>query len=220
MPGFLDPIQLLDYFGSWALAGLLIAITVESGILFPLLPGDSLLFVAGMVIAAGGKDGVPAFATLWQVLILAPVAAIIGAELGYVIGRLVGTRWFTPESRILKQRYVDEAHSFFDQHGPITVFLARFVPIARTITPIVAGAGQMNHRKFLAYNVIGAIIWACGVTLLGYWLGQFTIVQKLIEPIFVAIVLISVAPMVWTAIARRRQSSAGTFAPSDIDPSM
>lgn len=204
LPGFLDPVTLLGYFGHWALAGLLLILAVESGILFPLLPGDSLLFVAGMVIAAGGKDGVPAFASLWQILLLAPIVAIVGAEVGYLIGRNAGTRWFGPDKRILKQRYVDEAHDFFDRHGPVTILLARFVPVVRTITPIVAGAADMKHRTFLTYNVIGAITWVAGVTLLGYWLGQFTIVQKLIEPIFVLIVAISVLPMIISAINRRR----------------
>lgn len=207
LPGFLDPVTLLGYFGSWALVGLLLVIAVESGILFPLLPGDSLLFVAGMVIAADGAQGLESFASLWQVLLLAPLAAILGAEVGYWVGRTVGTRWFTPDSRALKQRYVDEAHTFFDRRGPITVFLARFVPVIRTITPIVAGAAGMRHRQFLIVNVIGAVTWACGITLLGYWLGQFAIVQKLIEPIFVLIVVVSVAPMVWTALHRRRQSA-------------
>lgn len=208
LPGFLDPVTLLGYFGTWALAGLLLVLLVESGILFPLLPGDSLLFVAGMVIAAGGKDGVPAFASLWQVLVLAPVAVIVGTEIGYLIGRTVGTRWFGPDKRILKQRYVDEAHDFFARRGPVTVFLARFVPIVRTIAPIVAGAARMPHRTFVVYNVIGAVVWACGVTMLGYWLGQFTIVQSLIEPIFVLIVAVSILPMVWAAISRRRAQNA------------
>ncbi|AZG46263.1 DedA family protein [Gordonia insulae] len=207
LPGFLDPVTLLGYFGSWALVGLLLVIAVESGILFPLLPGDSLLFVAGMVIAADGAQGLESFASLWQVLLLAPMAAILGAEVGYWVGRTVGTRWFTPASRVLKQRYVDEAHTFFDRHGPITVFLARFVPVVRTITPIVAGAAGMRHRHFLIVNIIGAVTWASGITLLGYWLGQFAIVQKLIEPIFVLIVVVSVAPMVWTALRRRRRSA-------------
>ena len=206
LPGVLDPVTLLGYFGHWALAGLLLVLAVESGVLFPVLPGDSLLFVVGMVIAAGGQDGVPAFASLWQILLLAPIAAIVGAEIGYLIGRTVGTRWFGPDNRVLKQRYVDEAHAFFDRHGPATVFLARFVPVVRTITPIIAGAAGMKHRIFLAYNVVGAIIWACGVTLLGYWLGQFTIVQKLIEPIFVLIVAASVVPMIIATINRRRSA--------------
>ncbi|MGC4960697.1 DedA family protein [Gordonia sp. DT218] len=205
MPGILDPVTVLGYFGTWALAGLLLVIAIESGVLFPVLPGDSLLFVAGMVIASGGKEGVPAFASLWQVLVLAPVAAILGAEVGYLIGRTVGTRWFGPDRRILKQRYVDEAHDFFDRRGASTVLVARFVPIVRTLTPIVAGAAGMKHRTFLIYNVIGAIAWTCSVTLLGYWLGQFTVIQKLIEPIFVLIVVISVAPMAWQAISRRRR---------------
>ncbi|WP_288812845.1 VTT domain-containing protein [uncultured Gordonia sp.] len=204
MPGFLDPVTLLGYFGPWALAGLLLALAVESGILFPLLPGDSLLFVAGMVIAAGGKDGVPAFASLWQVLLLAPIAAIVGAEIGFVIGDTVGTRWFGPDNRILKRRYVDEAHAFFDRHGPVTILLARFVPVVRTITPIIAGAAKMKHRNFLIYNVIGAVSWTAGVTMLGYWLGRVSFVQQLIEPIFVLIVAASVIPMIVAANNRRR----------------
>lgn len=208
MPGFLDPVTLLGYFGAWALAGLLVVIAVESGILFPILPGDSLLFVAGMVIATGGTRGVDAFASLWQVLLLAPIAAVIGAEVGFLVGRTVGTRWFGPDNRFLKQRYIDESHAFFAKHGPITVFVARFVPIVRTMTPIVAGASGMRHRSFFVYNIIGAVVWACGVTLLGYWLGQYTVIQKLIEPIFVVIVIVSVAPMVWTALARRRQAKS------------
>ena len=204
MPGFMDPITLLGYFGTWALAGLLIVILVESGFLFPILPGDSLLFVAGMVVAAGGKDNVESFATLWQLLILIPVAAIIGGQIGYWIGRYAGTSMFKPEARFLKQRYVDEAHEFFEKYGPMTVFVARFVPVIRTLAPLVAGAARMKYRVFFVYNAIGAIVWGCGVTLLGYWLGQFAIVQKLIEPIFILIVLVSVLPIIWEAYTRWR----------------
>lgn len=157
LPGFLDPITLLGYFGAWALVGLLVIILIESGILFPVLPGDSLLFVAGMVVAAGGTDGVDSFATLWQLLILIPIAAIIGGQIGYWIGRYAGTTMFTPHSRFLKQRYLDEAHEFFDKRGPITIFVARFVPVIRTLAPLVAGAAHMRYRVFLLYNVIGAV---------------------------------------------------------------
>lgn len=210
MTGILDPVTLLGYFGSWALVGLLLVLAVESGILFPVLPGDSLLFVVGMVIAAGGKDGVDAFAQLWQVLLLAPLAAIVGAEVGFAIGRTVGTRWFGPGNRILKQSYVDDAHEFFQRRGSATVVLARFVPVVRTLTPIVAGAAGMRHRTYLAYNVIGAVAWTTVVTMLGYWLGQFAVVQKLIEPIFVVIVVASVAPLIIKAIRARRVRRASS----------
>ncbi len=216
LPGFLDPITLLGYFGTWALAGLLAVVLIESGILFPVLPGDSLLFVAGMVVAAGGKDGVDSFATLWQLLIFVPLFAIIGGQIGYWIGRYAGTAMFKPDARFLKQRYVDEAHEFFDKHGPVTVFVARFVPVIRTLAPLVAGAARMNYRVFFVYNVIGAIVWGCGVTLLGYWLGQFAFVQKLIEPIFVVIVFISVLPIAWEAYKRWRNKEQVQMAEPDV----
>ncbi|WP_188586986.1 DedA family protein [Gordonia jinhuaensis] len=204
LPGFLDPIKLLGYFGTWAFAGLLLVIFIESGILFPVLPGDSLLFTAGMVVAAGGKDNIESFATLWQLMIFIPIAAILGGQVGYWIGRYAGTEMFTPDARFLKERYIVEAHEFFEKHGPITIFLARFVPIVRTLAPIVAGAARMKFSVFTIYNVVGAIVWGCGVTLLGYWLGQFSFIQKAIEPIFIIIVLVSVLPMFWEGYKRHR----------------
>lgn len=204
MPGFLDPVTLLGYFGAWAFWGLLLVILIESGVLFPVLPGDSLLFVAGMVVAAGGKDGVEKFAELWQLLLFIPIAAIIGGQIGYWIGRYLGTSMFKPDARFLKERYLTEAHDFFEKHGPITILLARFVPIVRTLAPIVAGAARMKYPVFAVYNIVGAIVWGAGITLLGYWLGRFEIVQKLIEPIFILIVVLSIAPMFIEWYRRRR----------------
>ncbi|MGZ8177244.1 DedA family protein [Williamsia sp. SKLECPSW1] len=211
LPGFLDPITLLGYFGTWALVGLLAVILIESGVLFPVLPGDSLLFVAGLV-AAGESAEVARFASLWQLLVFIPVAAIIGGQIGYWIGRYAGTTMFKPGNRFLKERYLAEAHEFFERRGPVTIFLARFVPIVRTLAPIVAGAARMNFALFTAYNVIGAIVWGCGITLLGYWLGQFAIIQKLIEPIFILIVLVSVIPIFWEYYKRRRAEKANAAA--------
>jgi membrane-associated protein len=217
LPGFMDPVTLLGYFGTWALVGLLLVILVESGVLFPVLPGDSLLFVAGMVVA-GSSAEVAKFASLWQLLILIPIAAIIGGQIGYWIGRYAGTSMFKPDARFLKEKYLVEAHEFFEKHGPITIFLARFVPIVRTLAPIVAGAARMRYSVFFVYNVVGAIVWGCGITLLGYWLGQFEIVQKLIEPIFILIVLVSVLPIVWEAFKRRRASRNAAVAEPAAEP--
>ncbi|MGB6125422.1 MAG: VTT domain-containing protein, partial [Gordonia sp. (in: high G+C Gram-positive bacteria)] len=114
---------------------------------------------------------------------------------------------FKPDARFLKERYIEEAHTFFEKHGPITIFLARFVPIVRTLAPIVAGAARMKFTVFTIYNVVGAIVWGAGIVLLGYWLGQFEIVQKLIEPIFILIVLVSVLPMVIEWLRRRRSGN-------------
>ncbi len=208
MPSFMDPINLLGYFGTWALVGLLIVIFVESGVLFPILPGDSLLFVAGMLAAgtaAAAHDGaVQANFQLWQLLVFIPIAAVLGSQVGYWIGRNVGTAMFKPDARFLKQKYLDEAHAFFEQRGPFAIVIARFVPIVRTLAPLTAGAARMNYGVFTLFNIIGAVVWGVGLTLLGYWLGQFEIIQKLLEPIFILIVLASVAPMFIEWYKRRR----------------
>lgn len=210
MPGFMDPFNLIGYFGAAAFWGLLLVVLIESGVLFPVLPGDSLLFVAGLIAAGEAGANADKVAdsglTLWPLLIGVPIAAIIGGQIGYWIGRYAGTSMFKPEARFLKQKYLDEAHTFFEKHGPITIFLARFVPIVRTIAPIVAGAAKMKFAIFTVYNVVGAVVWGAGITLLGFWLGQFEIVQKLIEPIFILIVLISVLPMVIEWLRRRKNS--------------
>jgi membrane-associated protein len=206
MPDFLDPLTLLGYFGPWALIGLLVVIFIESGVLFPVLPGDSLLFVAGM-LAAGTAARTEAAQTnfhLWQLLVFIPIAAVLGSQVGYWIGRSIGTSMFKSNARVLKQRYLDEAHAFFEQRGPFAIVLGRFVPIVRTLVPITAGAARMNYGVFTLFNVIGAVVWGVGLTLLGYWLGQFEIIQKLLEPIFILIVLASVAPIFFEWFKRRR----------------
>jgi membrane-associated protein len=206
LPDFLDPVTLIGYFGAWALIGLLVVIFVESGVLFPVLPGDTLLFVAGM-LAAGTETAHNVdqgdFA-LWKLLVFIPIAAILGGQVGYFIGRTIGTSMFKPNARILKQSYLDEAHTFFEQRGPFAIVLARFVPIVRTLAPLTAGAAKMRYGVFTLYNVIGAVVWGVGLTLLGYGLGQFAIIQKLLEPIFILIALASVAPIFFEWLKRRK----------------
>ena len=206
MPDFLDPVTLIGYFGAWALIGLLLVVFIESGVLFPVLPGDTLLFVAGMV-AAGTETAHNVnqsdFA-LWKLLVFIPIAAILGGQVGYFIGRTIGTSMFKPNARILKQSYLDEAHAFFEQRGPFAIVLARFVPIVRTLAPLTAGAAKMRYGVFTLYNVIGAVVWGVGLTLLGYGLGQFAIIQKLLEPIFILIALVSVAPIFFAWLKRRK----------------
>lgn len=203
MPDFLDPIKLIGYFGAWAMVGLLVVIFIESGVLFPVLPGDTLLFVAGMLAAGTAAAGQANF-QLWQLLVFIPIAAILGGQVGYLIGRFVGTAMFKPDARVLKQRYLDEAHTFFEQKGPVAIIIARFVPIVRTLAPITAGAARMGYGVFTLYNVIGAVAWGIGLTLLGYGLGQFDIIQKLLEPIFILIAVASIMPMVIEWYKRRR----------------
>ncbi|MDV3129491.1 VTT domain-containing protein [Mycobacterium sp. 21AC1] len=206
MPDFMDPLHLIGSFGTWALVGILVVVFVESGVLFPILPGDSLLFVAGMLAAGTAAQGeaVTANFQLWQLLLFIPIAAILGGQVGYFIGRTIGTSMFKPDARVLKQKYLDEAHAFFEQRGPFAIVIARFVPIVRTLAPITAGAAQMRYAAFTFFNVLGALVWGVGLVLLGYWLGSFEIIQKLLEPIFILIVLASVAPMAWEWYKRRR----------------
>src|SRR6476661_10647269 len=167
MPDFLDPMKLLGYFGTWALVGMLVVIFVESGLLFPILPGDSLLFVGGMLAAgtaAIAEDGGQTVNfQLWQLLVFIPIAAILGGQVGYWIGRNVGTAMFKPDAKLLKQKYLDEAHAFFEQRGPFAIVIARFVPIVRTLAPLVAGAARMNYAVFTIYNIIGAVVWGIGL---------------------------------------------------------
>jgi membrane-associated protein len=213
MPDFLDPIKLIGYFGTWAMVGLLVVIFVESGVLFPVLPGDTLLFVAGMLAAGTAAAGQANF-QLWQLLVFIPIAAILGGQVGYFVGRYLGTAMFKPNARVLKQRYLDEAHAFFEERGPFAIVLARFVPIVRTLAPITAGAARMSYGVFTLYNVIGAVAWGVGLTLLGYGLGQFEIIQKLLEPIFILIALASVTPMFIEWYKRRRKARKATGEPA------
>lgn len=212
MPSFMDPLNLIGYFGAWALVGILVVVFVESGVLFPILPGDSLLFVAGMLAAGTAARGIDAQANfqLWQLLVFIPLAAILGGQVGYFIGRTIGTSMFKPDAKVLKQRYLDEAHAFFEQRGPFAIVIARFVPIVRTLAPLTAGAAKMRYSVFTTFNILGAVVWGVGLILLGYWLGQFTIIQKLLEPIFIVIVLASVAPMFFEWLKRRRAAKDAT----------
>ena len=159
-------------------------------LLFPLLPGDSLLFTAGLL--ANQPDP---FAPLWLVMVLSPVAAILGDQVGYYIGHRfqphIANR---PDGRIFKQAYVKQTEEFFAKHGPITVILCRFVPIVRTYAPLVAGMAKMSYRTFIAYNVIGGVIWGAGVVGLGAMLGEIAFVRNNIEAIFLGLVALSVVP--------------------------
>ncbi|MFI1487662.1 VTT domain-containing protein [Streptomyces sp. NPDC020747] len=199
-PSWLDPDYLLDSFGIW---GLLLIVFAESGLLIGFfLPGDSLLFTAGLLITSNQLDF-----PLWAAVVLICIAAIVGDQVGYMFGKKVGPSLFTrPDSRLFKQENVVKAHEFFEKHGPKSLVLARFVPIVRTFTPIIAGVSGMKYRSFLIFNVVGGILWGAGVTLLGSWLGQIDFVKKNIEPILLLIVLISVVPIIIEFMRARGKS--------------
>ncbi|AMY20559.1 MULTISPECIES: DedA family protein [Nocardiaceae] len=208
LPGFLDPVNLLNSFGTWVLVGLLLVVFIESGLLFPLLPGDSLLFTAGLIAASKSTEVAP-FAPLWVLMVTIPIAAILGDQAGYFIGKKAGTGLFHDDARFLKKKYIDESHAFFEKHGPITIFLARFVPIVRTFAPVVAGASAMRYRVFITYNIVGGIVWGAGVTLLGYLLGQIAFIRDNVDIIFLLIVAVSVLPIAWE-VGKRMISSRRT----------
>lgn len=218
LPGFLDPVNLLNSFGAWVLVGLLLVVFIESGLLFPLLPGDSLLFTAGLVVA-GKSAEVDAFAPLWVLLVTIPIAAILGDQVGYLIGTKGGTALFkSNDAKIFKKQYIDESHAFFLRHGPVTIVLARFVPIVRTYAPLVAGAAKMPYRVFITYNVIGGVLWGAGITLLGYLLGQIGFIRDNVDLIFLLIVFISVVPILIEIGKRFLASRRGETAPEGTAP--
>jgi membrane-associated protein len=205
MPSFLDPQWLISTFG---LLGILVLVFAESGLLIGFfLPGDSLLFTTGLLIAGGTYLHQP----LWLMCLLISIAAVLGDQFGYVFGRRFGPALFRrPDSRLFKQENLTRAAAFFDKYGARSIVLARFVPIVRTFTPIVAGASRMHYRAFLTFNVLGGVLWSCGVTILGYFLGQVTFVKSNIELILIAIVAVSVIPVVIELVRSRRGARTST----------
>ncbi|MGW0759910.1 DedA family protein [Streptomyces sp. NPDC002814] len=199
-PSWLDPNTLLDNFGMW---GLLLIVFAESGLLIGFfLPGDSLLFTAGLLITSKQLDF-----PLWGAIVLICVAAILGDQAGYMFGKKVGPSLFTrPDSRFFKQENVTKAHDFFEKYGPKSLVLARFVPIVRTFTPIIAGVSGMRYRSFLIFNIVGGILWGAGVTALGAWLGDIDFVKKNIEAILILIVFVSVVPIIIELLRARSKN--------------
>jgi membrane-associated protein len=210
----LDPDYLLDTFGIW---GLLIIVFAESGLLIGFfLPGDSLLFTAGLLIASDQLDF-----PLWAAVVLICIAAILGDQAGYMFGKKVGPALFKrPDSRLFKQENVVKAHDFFEKYGPKSLVLARFVPIVRTFTPIIAGVSGMRYRSFLTFNILGGILWGAGVTLLGSWLGQIDFVKKNIEAILILIVFLSVLPIIIEILKARGKSKKSPQQAPEPPPTM
>jgi membrane-associated protein len=199
-PSWLDAENLIKSFGSYALIGIAIVVFIETGLLFPLLPGDSLLFTAGL-LAAQDQIGTP----LWALCLMLFAAAFLGDQTGYLIGRELGPKIFNkPDSRIFKKSHIEQTNAYFDKYGGRTIVIARFVPFVRTYAPVAAGVGRMHYRHFVSYNVIGAFLWGVGVTVLGYFLGQITFIKDNIELILVAIVALSLVPVVIEVLRARR----------------
>ena len=199
-PSWLDPNSLVDTFG---LIGILVVVFAECGLLIGFfLPGDSLLFTAGLLVKQGTL-GQP----IWLVCLLITLAAVAGNQVGYHIGRTVGPAIFSrPESRLFKQEYVDKSYAFFDRYGPRAIVLARFVPIVRTFITVTAGVGRMDYRTYTTYTVVGGVLWGTGVTLLGYALGGVAFVSEHVELILIGIVAVSVLPVAFEVLRKQSRS--------------
>jgi membrane-associated protein len=195
----LDPTHLINTFG---LVGMMAILFAECGLLVGFfLPGDSLLFTAGLLVAGG------LVAPLWVVLLLLPVAAVAGNLVGWWIGRKAGPAVFErPDSRLFRQRHVQRAQEFFDRNGARTIVLARFVPVVRTFATVMAGVARMDFRRFALYSLVGGVAWTTCVTLLGFWLGHVAVVRDHVELFILGVVILSLVPVAIEAL-RSRQSA-------------
>ena len=202
---------MIQDYGLWIYGILFLIIFVETGlVVMPFLPGDSLLFAAGTFCAGVVNEaGQTAELNLWIVLGLLIIAAILGDGLNYFLGRTIGLKvlsWKIRGRQIVKQKYIDQTHEFYEKHGPKTIIIARFVPIVRKFTPFVAGIGQMSYKKFVQFNIIGGIAWVVGLTLLGYFFGNLKFVQDNFETVIFGIIGLSILPMIIEIIRAKVKS--------------
>lgn len=192
---------LIESYGVWIYLILFVVIFAETGfVVTPFLPGDSLLFVAGAMAALGGMD------IVWlNVLLL--IAAVLGNSVNFAIGRYLGPKVFHWEnSRFFNRDALIKTHAFYEKHGGKTLVLSRFLPIFRTFAPFVAGIGSMNVVRFTLFNVIGALAWIVSLTLAGYWFGNMPWIKQNLSLVILAIIAISLVPIVIGAIGARRSA--------------
>jgi len=192
--------NVIAQYGAWTYAILFAVIFLETGVVVtPFLPGDSLLFAAGTFAALGSMN-------VYLLAGLLIVAAILGDTVNYSIGRYLGERAYN--IKFLKKDYFDRTHAFFEKHGGKTIFLARFVPIVRTFAPFVAGIGKMSYGYFITYNFVGGIVWVLLFTFAGYFFGNIPFVRENFELVIIAIILVSVLPMLYEWWKGRREAKA------------
>jgi membrane-associated protein len=195
-PSWLNPDHLIETFGAYALIGVCIIVFIETGLLFPLLPGDSLLFTAGALVAQDTLHF-----PLWLLCLLLFAAAFLGDQTAYLIGRRAGPRFF-------KQSHIAQTNAYFERYGGRTVIIARFIPFVRTYSAVAAGVGKMRYAHFAAFDAVGALLWGVGVTMLGYALGNFPFIKANIELLLVLVVLFSVTPIAFELWRKRRAAAA------------
>lgn len=221
---WLDPQNLIEGAGPWALLAVCFIIFAETGLLVGFIfPGDTLLLITGLL--AFGPHRVIQL-DIWWVALLIGIAAFVGGELGYYIGRKAGPRVFErKETGLFSMTNVRRTNAFFVKYGGFAVILARFVPVVRTFAPIAAGVGKMNNRKYSMYNAIGAFIWGGGVTVLGYLLGNIKpvadFVTEYVDVVLIGVVLLTLIPAVFhylqSTIKARRANQAGATLPTEAD---
>jgi membrane-associated protein len=201
----MDPTYLLQQYGGAFFVIALVIVFVECGLLFPILPGDSLLFTGGLLAAHPNPP-----ASIWVLAPAVATVAILGDQTGYFIGRRIGPALFRKEdSRFFKKRHVTESHAFFEKYGPWAIILARFAPFIRTFTPVVAGVSYMRYPVFLGFDIVGGILWGGGVTLAGYFLGNVPFVHHNLQKILLAILFVSLMPAfiaAWRSYRGRRHA--------------
>jgi membrane-associated protein len=196
----------ITQYGTWTYALLFFVIFMETGfVVTPFLPGDSLLFAAGTFAGLGDLN-------LWLLLGLLIVAAFLGDTVNYWIGHYLGERAY--KIKWIKQEYIERTHAFFEKHGGKTIFLARFVPIVRTFAPFVAGIGRMSYGYFVSYNLIGGIVWVALFTVAGYLFGNVPFVQDNFTLVVIAIIFVSIVPMLIEALKARREGKEPSPKPS------
>ena len=199
-------------FASAVLPTILVIVFVETGLLFPLLPGESLLFTGGLLAAKGTLD-------IWVLAPSVALVAVLGDQTGYLIGRRIGPALFKKEdSRFFKQHYVTESHAFFEKYGPWAIILARFMPFVRTFTPVVAGVSYMRYPVYLGFDIVGGVLWGGGVTVAGYFLGNIPFVHQNLEKIILGILFVSLLPALiaaWRGYRSRRRAAKSEAALPD-----
>lgn len=196
---------LVESYGTWIYVILFLVIFAETGlVVMPFLPGDSLLFATGMLASKYGMNP-------WLLVVVLVIAAILGDTVNYHIGKFIGPKVFREDApknfflKLLKKEYLEQGQTFYEKHGGKTIIMARFVPIVRTFAPFVAGVSTMNYSKFITFNIIGAVVWVAGLLLAGYYLASIPFVRDHFEHIVLAIIFISIIPIVIELVRAKRK---------------
>jgi len=199
-------VEIVNDYQTWTYLILFLIIFIETGVVvMPFLPGDSLLFAAGMLAAQPNELNV------WLIIVVLLVAAITGDSLNYAIGKRFGmriTKFKLFGRQVVKNEQIEKTHSFYAKYGSKTIVIARFVPIVRTLAPFVGGIGKMHYGTFLTYNVVGALLWVVGITLAGYFLGNIPIVRDNFSKVVLLIIVVSILPIVFELVKEKFKKNA------------